>query len=161
MDMLKTYFSNDDGRIANTLTELVLDKNMIGVEGAKTVGKFLPSLKKLEYFSYNGCRPTEEGTKYLCEGLFNLTKDSSSSSLQRIDMEDCTFGTGEDEEDAILPFSKTLTKCSQLRHLNITDGGLEVGGIQRLTSALTEAKTKLSHLNLGKFLFLLDLAALG
>jgi Ran GTPase-activating protein (RanGAP) involved in mRNA processing and transport len=155
MNMLNKYFSSGDGRIASTLTELVLDKNMIGVEGSKIVGEFLPTLKNLEYFSYNGCRPTEVGTKYVCDGLFNLTSGSSSSPLRRIEMEDCTFGDGEEESDAILPFSAALTKCSQLRHLNITDGGLEVGGIERLTSALTNARVRLSHLYLGKSFLLI------
>lgn len=147
MNMLKAYFSNDDGRIANSLTDLVLDKNMIGVGGAKIVGEFLATCKNLQYFSYNGCRPGEEGTKYICDGLHNLTKDNSPV-LRRIDLEDCTFGSGEDEDDAIFPLTKALEKCSLLTRLNITDGALELGGIELLVNALQASRALPTHLYL-------------
>lgn len=149
MGMLNTYLSNDDERIANSLTDLVLDKNMIGVGGAKTVSEFLARCKNLEYFSYNGCRPEEEGTKFICQGLVASTNKNSSPALRRLDLEDCTFGTGEDDTDAILPLSEALARCSQLRHLNITDGSLEVDGLKLLVNALTQSKAKLTHLYLG------------
>lgn len=149
--MLKNYFLNDSGRIANSLTELVLDRNMVGVNGAEIVGEFLPDLKKLEYFSFKGCRPNAEGTQFLCQGLMNLTKDSNHS-LRRIDLEDCTFGEGEEDSDPIFPFCKAIAKCRQLQYLNIADGALEISGIKLLVSALNESMAKLSHLNLSKFL---------
>jgi Ran GTPase-activating protein 1 len=146
MGMLKTFFLDDNGRIAKALTELVLDKNMIGVEGAKLVGEFLPHCKNLEYFSYNGCRPIKEGTKHLCEGIDGLATDCQPV-LRRIDMEDCTFGSGED--DAIFPFSKALKKCHQLQNLNMKDGDLEQNGLELLVGALKTARVKLTHLYLG------------
>ena len=148
MEILNTYFSKDDERIANSLKDLVLDKNMIGVDGAHTVSEFLARCKGLEYFSYNGCRPTKKGTKFICQGLVGLTNDNIPA-LRRLDLEDCTFGTGENDTDAILPLSEALARCSQLRHLNITDGGLEVDGLRLLVEALTQSKAKLTHLYLG------------
>jgi Ran GTPase-activating protein 1 len=150
MGILKEHFLADNGRIAKVLTELVLDKNMIGVDGAKLVGEFLPHCKKLEYFSYNGCRPIKEGTKHLCEGIDGLAKDCQPA-LRRIDMEDCTFGSGED--DAIFPFSEALKKCHQLRNLNMKDGDLELDGLELLIGALKTARVKLTHLYLGTCIF--------
>jgi Ran GTPase-activating protein (RanGAP) involved in mRNA processing and transport len=159
MTMLNTYFMNDDGRVANTLRELVLDRNMVGADGAEIVGEFLPSLKNLEYFSFNGCRPKTEGTLFLSKGLMNLTK-GSDHSLRRIDMEDCTFGEGEEDTDAIFPLCKAIARCSQLQSLNIADGALEISGIKLLVSALEEGGAKLTQLNLSKSLISLLLMLL-
>lgn len=148
MGLLNDYFAKENGRIYMSLTELVLDKNMIGEEGARTVGEFLPRLENLEYFSFNGCRPNTEGTKFLCDGLMELTR-KSKCFLRRIEMEDCTFGSGEDDADPIIPFCNAIAKCSQLQHLNINEGSLQVEGIKRLVSALKEAKARLTHLSLG------------
>jgi len=145
MEMLKKSLVADDGRIANSMSELVLDRNMMGVDGARVVGEFLPLLKKLEYFSYQGCRPTDVGTKFLCEGILGLTKECQPV-LRRIDMEDCTFG--ETEDDAIFPFSEALKKCPQLTYLNIIDGAIELEGLELLLNALKIARVKLSHLYL-------------
>lgn len=150
MDMLKSFVLADDGRIAKSLKELVLDKNMIGVNGAKVVGEFLPKCTKLEYLSYNGCRPIAEGTKHLCDGILGLASNCEPS-LVRLDMEDCTFGG--DEDHAIAPFSKALKKCRQLQYLNMKDGDLGCEGLQLLTDALTESTAKLTHLYLGKLVF--------
>jgi Ran GTPase-activating protein 1 len=147
MEMLKDSILADDGRIAKSLTELVLDKNMIGVDGAKVIGEFLPKCKKLEYFSYNGCRPIKDGTKYICEGLRGLTQEDSQPVLSRLDMEDCTFGS--EEDDAIIPFAEVLKKCSQLSYLNIKDNDLGVDGLKLLVDALTTSRAKLTHLYLG------------
>jgi Ran GTPase-activating protein 1 len=150
MEMLKISVLKDDGRIAKSLTDLVLDKNMIGVEGAKLVGELLAHCKNLEYFSYNGCRPISDGTTYLCEGIRGLVQDCTPV-LRRIDMEDCTFGEGE-EEDAIVPFCEALKKCHQLSQLNMKDGELGVAGLELLVGALNTSKAKLTHLYLGRSL---------
>jgi len=148
MELLNDYFKKDNDRIFKSLTELVLDKNMIGENGAKTVGEFLPQLENLEFFSFNGCRPNTQGTKFLCDGLMELTREKKCF-LRRIEMEDCTFGSGENGSDPIIPFCSAIAKCSQLQHLNINEGSLEVGGIRRLVSALKEARARLTHLCLG------------
>ena len=146
MAMLKSFLSADDKRIAKSLKELVLDKNMIGADGAKVVGEFLPDCKKLEYFSYNGCRPIKEGTKFICDGIKGLTNDCQPA-LRRIDMEDCTFGSKENE--AIGPFAEAMKKCSQLRYLNMKDGDLKQDGLKLLVDAMETANARLTHLYLG------------
>ena len=150
MEMLKSFVLADDQRIAKSLKELVLDKNMIGVDGAKVVGEFLPECVNLEYLSYNGCRPIADGTKHLCDGILGLASNCEPS-LVRLDMEDCTFGG--DDEHAIGPFSQALKKCRQLRYLNMKDGDLGCEGLQLLTEALAASKAKLTHLYLGKSSF--------
>ena len=150
MNLLSEYFSKDNDRIYKSLTQLVLDKNMIGEAGARTVGEFLPRLENLEYFSFNGCRPNTQGTKFLCDGLMELTK-KAKCVLRRIEMEDCTFGSGEEDTDPILPFWSAISKCSQLQHININEGSLEIEGIKRLVSALKESRAHLTHLSLGMY----------
>ncbi|CAJ1930201.1 unnamed protein product [Cylindrotheca closterium] len=148
MNLLNDYFTRDNERMYKSLKELVLDKNMIGEAGARTVGEFLPRLENLEYFSFNGCRPNTEGTKFLCDGLMELTV-KTNCVLRRIEMEDCTFGSGEEDTDPIISFCSAIAKCSRLQRLNINEGSLEIYGIKRLVSALKEAKARLTHLSLG------------
>lgn len=148
MNLLNDYFNRDNGRIFKSLRELILDKNMIGEEGARIVGQFLPRLENLDYFSFNGCRPKPQGTKFLCDGLMELT-EKTQCVLRRIEMEDCTFGSGEEATDPIIPFCSAIEKCSQLQHLNINEGSLEVDGIKRLVSALKRGRVRLTHLSLG------------
>lgn len=150
MKLLNDYFTRDDDRIYKSLRELVLDKNMIGEAGAQTVGQFLPRLENLEYFSFNGCRPKTQGTKFLCDGLMELTK-KTHCVLRRIEMEDCTFGSGKEDTDPIIPFCIAIGKCSRLQHLNINEGSLEIEGIRRLVSALKAARARLTHLSLGMY----------
>jgi len=154
MEMLKSYICSETNgvKISDTLTDLVLDKNMIGVEGAEVVGEILSQCTQLKYFSYNGCRPEAKGTKYLCQGILNLTEEVKNRNqpimLQRIELEDCTFASGENENDAIIPFSRALKQCSRLRHLNMKDGALEIGGLKLLVNALSEGSPNLTHLYL-------------
>jgi Ran GTPase-activating protein (RanGAP) involved in mRNA processing and transport len=150
MNLLNDYFTRDDERIYKSLKELVLDKNMIGEAGARIVGQFLPRLENLEYFSFNGCRPNTQGTKFLCDGLMELT-EKTHCVLRRIEMEDCTFGSGEEDTDPIIPFCSAIAKCSRLQRLNINEGSLEIEGIKQLVSALKEARARLTHLSLGTY----------
>jgi Ran GTPase-activating protein 1 len=144
MELLNTWISADDGRIANTLSELILDRNMMGVDGAKEVGKFLPHCKKLTYFSYNGSRPKSEGTKYLCEGLAGLAKNCKPV-LRRLDLEDCDFGA----DGTVESLCETLAKSNQLQHLNLNDAELGVEGLEKLVAAFVESSCYLTHLKLG------------
>lgn len=150
MNLLNDYFNRDNGRIFKSLRELILDKNMIGEKGARIVGEFLPRLENLECFSFNGCRPKPQGTKFLCDGLMELT-EKTQCVLRRIEMEDCTFGSGEEATDPIIPFCSAIEKCSQLQHLNINEGSLEVDGLKRLVSALKRGRVRLTHLSLGMY----------
>ena len=151
MKMLKDAVLGNDGRIAKSLTDLVLDKNMIGKEGSKLVGDFLKSCKQLQYFSYAGCRPEREGSKAICEGIRSLTQDNESVRLRYLNLDDCTIGDSED--DAVQPLSEALAKCPQLRYLNLRSGDTEIGGLEMLVGSLQESGAQLTHLDLGKFPF--------
>mmetsp|Transcript_22802 Transcript_22802/g.42384 ORF Transcript_22802/g.42384 Transcript_22802/m.42384 type:complete len:418 (+) Transcript_22802:41-1294(+) len=150
MIQLHDYIMADNGRVAKSLRELVLDKNMIGAEGAEQVAKFLPHCKNLETFSYRGCRPIKAGTKHIAEGLLALSESTEEPAISHLDLEDCTFGSGDDEdEDAIAPFAKALGKFKHLRFLNMKDGDIGCGGLSLLLDALKTSNARLTD-------FLLD-----
>lgn len=150
MTQLTEYLTADDGRIAKSLRSLELDRNMIGVGGAKEVGNFLPLCTNLEHFSYNGCRPSKEGTSYICQGIYGLSLARPDIALTYISLEDCSFGDGSDEDDGIIAFSKGLQQCVNLRYLNMRDGAIETDGMALLVDALDASSAKLTHLMLGK-----------
>lgn len=150
MVQLKEYLTADDGRMAKSLRKLELDRNMIGIGGAKEVGECLPLCTNLEHFSYNGCRPSKEGTTYICQGVFDLAMARPDVPLSYISLEDCSFGDGSEEEDGIIPFSKGLEKCSQLKYLSMRDAAIEADGTNLLVDALESSEAKLTHLLLGE-----------
>ena len=150
MEMLKTSVLANDGRIAKALRELVLDKNMMGIEGAQQVGEFLKHCKNMEYFSYAGCRPQPEGTKSICEGILGSTQDNPKPSYRHLNLDDCTIG--ESEDDAVGPLSQALKKCSQLSFLSMRSGDLEADGMTMIVDALLESGAHLTDLYLGKFI---------
>ena len=47
METLRDAALGNDGKLAKSLEEIVLDKNMIGVDGAAVVGEFLKECKKI------------------------------------------------------------------------------------------------------------------
>ena len=147
MELLKTYVLADDKRIANGLTDLVLDRNMMGPDGAKVVGEILPHCKKLKSFSYLGCRTREEGTRFLAKGLLGMVQDCDRPALSKLELDDCTFGG--DEDPAYEPLSEALKKCSQMRYLNVTDGNFQNDGLAKLIGGLTESGATMTHLLLG------------
>jgi Ran GTPase-activating protein 1 len=153
MKLLHGWIMADDGRIANSLSELVLDRNMIGVKGAEEVGKFLPHCKKLKYFSYIGCRPESDGTKYICDGLAEMAR-KCKPVLRRLDLDDCDFGV----DGAVDSLCEALSKSNQLQYLNLNDAELEVEGLEKLVAALTESNAALTHLKLGTYSLSLRLA---
>jgi Ran GTPase-activating protein (RanGAP) involved in mRNA processing and transport len=147
MEQLKEYINADNGRIAKTLTELVLDKNMIGVEGAEQVRQFLPHCVNLELFSYKGCRPVREGTKHIADGILDLVSNTEEPMIRHLDVNDSTFGNGDnDDEDAIVPFTKALSKCKRLRYLDLKDAAIEEGGLTLLVEAMKTSRAGLTHL---------------
>jgi Ran GTPase-activating protein (RanGAP) involved in mRNA processing and transport len=150
MTQLNEYLTADDGRIAKSLRRLELDRNMIGIGGAREVGQFLPLCTNLEHFSYNGCRPSKEGTAYICQGIYDLSLARPDVALTYISLEDCSFGDGSEEEDGIIPFSKGLKQCVNLRYLNMRDGAIEPDGMNLLVEALAMSSAKLTHLLLGE-----------
>ena len=154
LEIMKDAIVGNDGKMANSLEELVLDKNMIGVNGARVVGDILKVCTNLQLLSYRGCRPLKEGTKHICQGLEELT-GGDNSKLRHLDMEDCSFGSGED--DPIVPLCAAIARSPRLSYLDIPDGDLKVEGVQRVSDALETSGAKLTHLNLGTATTILDM----
>ena len=138
------------------LRVLELNKNMIGVEGAKQVGLLLPACTKLEEFSYCGCRPEMTGTKYVTDGLNNMVQASKNGDhpIKKLALYDCSTGSGEEEDDGLHSLVETLTKSPNLTHLNLQDCG-EFGetGTAMIVQALINSGCKLVDLNLSKYYF--------
>jgi Ran GTPase-activating protein (RanGAP) involved in mRNA processing and transport len=150
MVQLREYLTLDGGRIAKSLRKLELDRNMIGIGGAREVGELLPLCTNLEHFSYNGCRPSKEGTSFVCQGIHELSLARPDIALSYISLEDCSFGDGSEEEDGIIPFVKGLTNCTHLAYLNMRDGAIAADGMNLLVEALDASRAKLTHLLLGE-----------
>jgi Ran GTPase-activating protein 1 len=144
---LKDCMAANDNTMGATLKELVLDRNMMGTKGAQEVGEIL-SKCNLEYFSYLGCR-IQEGTLFLANGIKLMAENAAKPSLIRLDIDDGNFG---EAEPAYLPLAEGLKRCSQLRHLDLTDAKLEIEGLTCVVDALTAAGVKLTHLGLGQCL---------
>jgi Ran GTPase-activating protein (RanGAP) involved in mRNA processing and transport len=140
-----------EGKGASRLHELVLDKNMIGVEGARQVGELLPTCANLITFSYRGCRPESGGTKYLATGLKAMVENNDNHKLKKLMVEDCTFGSGEEDDDAIHALCSALEKLSDIKHLNMRDGGdLGETGTGLLAQALINSECKPVYLDFSK-----------
>ena len=136
------------------LTALNLDRNMTGVSGAEQVGKLLPACQKLEYFSYCGCRPEHDGTKFLTKGLQAMVENNSNSNhhpLTTLKLWDCSVGSGEEDDDAIHALSKALEKTPNLTELNLQDcGDLGEQGTGLVVQPCINSGCKLVDLNLSK-----------
>lgn len=154
MIFLKDYVLADDKRIARVLTDLVLDRNMMGPAGAKVVGEILPHCKKLQYFSYLGSRPGPQGALSLARGLEDLSKEVESPELVKLEIDDATFGGDDDDDDdeaaAYVHLANALKRTQKLRHLNLTDGALGIAGLKKVLGSISESGAKLTHLILGK-----------
>lgn len=149
MEQLKGYLTADDHRVCKTLRELVLDKNMIGEDGAEIVGSFLPFCKNLELFSYKGSRPRKEGSKYIAQGLLDLVKNAEEPLIKHLDLCDCSFGNGEDtDEGGLIQLTSAIAKCKQLQFLDLRDSMITATGVTRLVDAMKESKAHLVDLNL-------------
>lgn len=148
MEVLLEWFTADDDRIASQMRELVIDRNMLGANGAKVVGEIIGHCPKLQYFSYLGCR-TQGGTTHLANGLKTMVQSTERHPLRRLDLDDCNFG--EEENPAYVPLAEALQQCSQLQHLDLTDAKLEIEGLTKVVAALTTAGAQLTHLGLGKY----------
>jgi Leucine Rich repeat len=147
MVQLKGYMMSDDQRVAKSLRELVLDKNMIGKDGAEVVASFLPSCVNLELFSYKGSRPLKAGSKPLAQGLLSLVNNAKEPLIKHLDFNDCHFGDGEDDDEGgLIPLTNAIAKCKQLRYLDLKDSEMKATGITRLVNAMEESKAQLVDL---------------
>ena len=141
---------DDTGLGVGRLKVLTMDKNMIGVEGARQMGLLLPDCKNLQKFSYCGCRPESGGTKHIATGLRGMAENNENHQLAVLKLEDCTFGSGEEDDDAVHDLTKALEKLSKISYLNIRDGDIGETGMGMLAQSLINAGCKIVHLDLGK-----------
>ena len=156
MELLKSIILADGGRIASSLTKIVLDRNAIGPDGSKHVGAFLSQCRKLQTFSFAGCNPARSGTKRICQALLRITGGQDplrrNSKLLHLDLSDSSIGRF--DSDPIVPLCYAITNCKQLRYLNLSGGDLLSDGLQNVLTALVFSKTWLTDLNLGKYVVL-------
>lgn len=135
------------GSGVSRLTHLTLDRNMVGVEGARCVGDLLATCDSLVAFSFCGCRPTKAGSKFIAQGLLQLVENLASkgtvSKMIDLNLYDGDFG-----EDALEDLVKALEKMPNLTHLNLRDAGT-LG--EEWTGKLAEAvkSCKLEDFDLG------------
>jgi Ran GTPase-activating protein (RanGAP) involved in mRNA processing and transport len=129
-------------------TALGLGRNQLGPTGAEQVGSLLEDCVNLESFAYAGTRPLVEGTGHICKGLAAMTV-AGGSSLQMLDLDDCTFRSGDDDTDPCLALCQCLQASPALRKLVLRDGELQVAGLQRVLKAVQQAGARLQILDLG------------
>jgi len=135
---------------AAELKELRLGRNQMHKEGAASIATLLPHCTRLEQFGYDGSRPLREGTVTLMNGLQALVEKSGvAPSLIELDLNDCFFGTGEEEEDALHAMLQVVRASPRLTKLIVKDGGLELTGFEALVEALVDSGAKLEYLDVG------------
>ena len=150
---------NGEGPGVARLKALNLDRNMTGVAGAEQVSKILPACEKLEYFSYCGCRPEHDGTKFLTKGLQAMVDNCKDGNhpLTTLKLWDCSVGSGEEDDDAIHALSRTLEKTPNLTELNLQDcGDLGEQGTGLVVQPCINSGCKLVDLNLSKLYYILS-----
>jgi len=136
---------------ASRLRSLDLGRNQIGSEGAEEVSKLISACTSMESFEYAGSRPLKQGTSALCNGLVEMTK--TNKVLQVLDLDDCLFGTGEEEDDPVHLLVQAITASPSLKKLVLKDGALEFDGLVAVIDALKASGAKLSYLDLGALYF--------
>jgi len=113
---------SDDELGVPRLRSLSLDRNMIGEEGARQVGLVLCDCVDMTAFSYAGCRPGDGGTKYITKALRTLA-EKGNAKLTDLNLHDCSFGNGEEDDHAIHDLKVALDNLRQLKKLCLQDGG--------------------------------------
>mmetsp|Transcript_93 Transcript_93/g.188 ORF Transcript_93/g.188 Transcript_93/m.188 type:complete len:436 (-) Transcript_93:122-1429(-) len=135
---------------ASELKELRLGRNQMHKEGAASIATLLTQCTRLEQFGYDGSRPLREGTVSLVNGLQALVeKMGGTSSLVELDLNDCFFGSGEEDEDALPTLLQVIRASPHLTKLIVKDGGLELTGFEALVEALVDSGAQLKYLDVG------------
>ena len=135
---------------ASQLKELRLGRNQMHIEGAASFATLLPNCPSLEQFGYDGSRPLREGTVSLMQGLQGLVQaNGGTSRLTELDLNDCFFGTGDEDDDALPILLEVIRASPSLTKLIVKDGGLEQTGFESLVDALLESNANLEYLDVG------------
>ena len=137
-------------RTSTPLTHLYMGRNAMQVEGALQVARIVRVSPKLQVFKYNGSRPLKQGTKALMEAFDELAASREELPLVELDLNDCSFGTGQDEqEDSLDALIQVLQKCPHLRHLNLSEGIFGPTGTAKVLTAIQTAGARLQSFGLG------------
>jgi hypothetical protein len=134
-----------------------LGRNQLGIVGSEHVGALLQKCIHLESFSYAGSRPQVEGTRHICRGLAAMTvaatKAANSTTptcfLQFLDLNDCTFRSGDEADDPCLALCQCLQASPALCTLVLRDGELQSAGLQRVLQSVEMSGARLQVLDLG------------
>jgi hypothetical protein len=143
----------------NTLkwTALGLSGNQFGPAGAKEVGQLLQLCIHLESFSYGGTGPQLEGTRDICQGLQAMTVAATAAansktptcSLQSLDLNACTFRSGDEAVGPCLTLCQCLQASPALCKLVLRNVELEVAGLRRVLHSVQLSGARLQVLDLG------------
>eukprot|EP00010_Vexillifera_abyssalis_P005726 CAMPEP_0201561378 /NCGR_PEP_ID=MMETSP0173_2-20130828/78766_1 /ASSEMBLY_ACC=CAM_ASM_000268 /TAXON_ID=218659 /ORGANISM="Vexillifera sp., Strain DIVA3 564/2" /LENGTH=695 /DNA_ID=CAMNT_0047975879 /DNA_START=44 /DNA_END=2129 /DNA_ORIENTATION=- len=144
------------------LTYLDVEKNELGLEGAKALAEVLPKCQQLARFDLKESLIGDEGAKALsealpkCQQLTHFTlKDNEIydegikalvENCQQITHLELEFQMGDEECKAL---AEALPKFQQLTHLNLPSNEFEDEGIKALAEALPNCQ-QLTHLNLNR-----------
>lgn len=140
------------GGIAGQLQALYLGRNQMGPEGATSFGRLLAQCPALRRLSYAGSRARAAGTRALMDGLVKMARSCPDgiTRLVELDLDDCSFGTGDDDEaDALVPLCALVRSSPNLAKLVLKDGGLGPEGFDLLVDALVAGGCKLRYLDVG------------
>jgi Ran GTPase-activating protein (RanGAP) involved in mRNA processing and transport len=135
------------GQTTTALTHFRINRNQMGPEGAHIIAKLVQSSPDLELFTYAGCRAGLEGARSLAQA-FAARALEGPLKLRHLDFNECTFGTGEEEEDAIHALIPVLDKCPLLEALVLTDAASGPSGTAKILRAILTSGAKLTKLDL-------------
>jgi Ran GTPase-activating protein (RanGAP) involved in mRNA processing and transport len=135
----------NDVCVCDRLKEAWFYNNMSGEGGAKEQAQIISRCRALTFWKYVGCRPGERGTKYLAQGLLEMTK--YWNGLNQIQLEG-TLGSNDDEPLAI--FCKALKKLPHLNHLSLYDCSLEHSGTKKILKSLSHIRCQMESLCLSQ-----------
>ena len=144
--------SSGAGGIAGQLQALYLGRNQMGPEGATSFGRLLSQCSAIRKLSYAGSRARATGTRALLDGLVQMAQSCPDgiTQLLELDLDDCSFGTGDDDEaDALIPLCALIRSSPQLAKLILKDGGLGPEGFDLLVDALIAGGCQLRYLDVG------------
>jgi Ran GTPase-activating protein (RanGAP) involved in mRNA processing and transport len=123
-----------------------LGRNQIGPQGAAVVAERLPQWQHLQVLHYNGCRPLQQGTKAICQGLSEQTR--ANPHLRDISVMDSELKSGDDPEHPIHDLCAAIAQSPHLKALNVVDCSLQPDGLELLLTALTKSKAQLTSLKI-------------
>ena len=140
-----TKESEDDTSVCDHLQEAWFYNNMSGEGGAKEQAEIIGRCRALKFWKYMGCRAGELGTRYLAEGLLEMT--NNWNGLEQLLLE---ASLGSSKDDPLGPFCRALKKLPHLTHIMLYDCSLEHSGTKLVLKSLIHIKNQLVSLCLSQ-----------